>query len=135
MSNEEKEVWQRLVDDSFKRFKQVIRDGRSVFADDADKLDQLATGQIYTAAEAKDHGLIDEIGFLDDAIKKAMDLAALTEHNSKAIRYKPKLSFMDALLESRATPNKLSTETIAETITKMATPRVYLLCPYVPPMP
>ncbi|MDR1140794.1 MAG: signal peptide peptidase SppA [Planctomycetaceae bacterium] len=133
MSNEEKEIWQRLVDDSFKRFKQVIRDGRNAFAEDAedaDKLDQLATGQIYTATEAKEQGLIDEIGFLDDAIKRAMDLAALTESNSKAIRYKPKLSFMDALLESRATPAKFSAETIAE----MATPRVYLLCPYVPPI-
>ncbi|MDR3197703.1 MAG: signal peptide peptidase SppA [Planctomycetaceae bacterium] len=131
MSDEEKEVWQRLVDNSFERFKQVIRDGRNVFANDADKLNRLATGQIYTATEAKDNGLIDEIGFLDDAIKKAMSLAALTENNSKAIRYKPKLSFMDALLESRTTPNKFGAETIAE----IATPRVYLLCPFVPPIP
>ncbi|MDR2115470.1 MAG: signal peptide peptidase SppA [Planctomycetaceae bacterium] len=130
MSDEEKEVWQRLVDDSFARFKQVIRDGRDVFANDAEKLDQLATGQIYTATEAKDNGLIDEIGFLDDAIKKAMSLAGLTEHNSKAIRYKPKLGFMDALLESRTTPPQFRAETIVE----IATPRVYLLCPYVPPM-
>ncbi|MDR2757562.1 MAG: signal peptide peptidase SppA [Planctomycetaceae bacterium] len=131
MSNEEKEVWQRLVDNSFERFKQVIRDGRSVFANDAEKLDKLATGQIYTAMEAKDNGLIDEIGFLDDAIKKAMSLAALSESNSKAIRYKPKLSFVDAILESRTTPNKFSAETIAE----ITTPRVYLLCPFVPPLP
>ncbi|MDR2705417.1 MAG: signal peptide peptidase SppA [Planctomycetaceae bacterium] len=131
MSDKEKEVWQRLVDDSFKRFKQVIRDGRSVFANDAEKLDQLATGQIYTAAEAKEHGLIDEIGFLDDAIKKAMDLAVLTENNSKAIRYKPKLSFMDALLESRAKTNPFDAKTLAE----ITTPRVYLLCPYVTPIP
>ncbi|MDR0336988.1 MAG: S49 family peptidase, partial [Planctomycetaceae bacterium] len=89
------------------------------------------TGQIYTATEAKENGLIDEVGFLDDAIKKAMDLAALTEDNSKAIRYKPKLSFMDALLESRAKTNPFDTKTLAE----ITTPRVYLLCPYVTPMP
>ncbi|MDR1964776.1 MAG: signal peptide peptidase SppA [Planctomycetaceae bacterium] len=130
MSDEEKEVWQRLVDDSFGRFKQVIRDGRSVFGEDAEKLDQLATGQIYTAAEAKEHGLIDEIGFLDDAIKKAMDLAALTENNSKAIRYKPKLGLMEVLLEGRA-----KKEIGVETLIEAATPRVYLLCPYVPPIP
>jgi protease-4 len=130
MSDEEKGIWQRLVDDSFNRFKQVIRDGRKVFADDPDKLDQLATGQIYTATEAKKNGLIDEIGFIDDAVKKAIELAALTENNSKVIRYKQKLGVMETLLESRSNSKRFGVETLAD----VTTPRVYLLSPYVLPI-
>ena len=129
MSDEERMIWQHLIDDNFDRFKKIIREGREAFANKPEELDKLATGQVYTANEAVSYQLIDKIGFLDDAIDRAGELADLGD-NYRAIRYKPKLSFMEALLESRS-PNKLLS---GKTLTEITTPRIYLICPHVVPI-
>jgi len=129
MTDEERALWQCLIDDSFDRFKKIIREGREVFANNPEALDKLATGQIYSANEAVAHKLVDTIGFLDDAIDRAGELADLGNYY-KVIRYKPKLSVMEALLESRA-PNELWS---GKTLSKVTTPQIYLLCPYVVPV-
>jgi protease-4 len=130
MSEEERAIFQHLIDDNFDRFKEIIRKGRKEFADNPEKLDDLATGQIYTANEAKENKLIDEIGFLDDAVERAGRLAGMDERDYKVIQYKPKLSFMDTLLEARG-PNKLLSK---KTLSEITTPKVYLICPYVLPV-
>jgi len=130
MSEEERVLWQRLIDDNFDRFKKIIREGRGEFANNPAELDKLATGQVYTANEAVANKLIDKIGFLDDAIEQAGLLARLDERDYKVIQYKPKLDFMEMLLESRA-PNKLLS---GKTLSDMTTPKVYLICPHVIPV-
>jgi hypothetical protein len=51
------------------------------------------------------------------------------EDDYKVIRYTPKLSALDTLLEARS-PNKLlSTKTVSE----ITTPKIYLMYPYVLP--
>ena len=130
MTDEEKVVWERLIDDNFNRFKEVIREGREEFAKDPASLDKLATGQIFTATEAEANHLIDHIGFLDDAVAAAMNRAGLDEKNSKAIKYRPKLKFLDVLLEARTPDNILGKKTLLD----LTTPRLYLLCPNVLPI-
>jgi protease-4 len=130
MSEDERAIWQNLVDDNFDRFKQIIREGRKEFANNPEELDKLATGRIYTANEAVAHKLIDEIGYLDDAVKRAGRLANMVERDYKVIQYKPKLAMIDALLEGRA-PNKLLSE---KTLSGVTTPKVYLIYPYVFPV-
>lgn len=43
---------------------------------------KLADGGIFTAQEAKRYELIDEIGYLEDAVKKAAQLAALSDYRT-----------------------------------------------------
>jgi protease-4 len=50
---------------------------------------QLADGGIYTAQEAKHYGLVDEIGFLEDATKKAATLANLSSDYQVVIYERP----------------------------------------------
>ena len=131
ISEEERAIWQHLINDNFARFKQIIREGRKGFAEVPEELDKLATGQIYTANEAVANKLIDRIGFLEDAVEQAGKLAKLDEQDDyKVIQYRPKLSAFDALLEARS-PNKLlSTKTVSE----ITTPKIYLIYPYVLPV-
>ena len=126
MSEEERGIWQNLIDDNFDRFKQVIMEGRERFANNPEELDKLATGQVYTANEAVANHLIDKIGYLDDAVKQAGKLARIDDRDYKVIQYKPKFSMMDVLLEVR-TPNKLFN---AKALFEITTPKVYLICPY-----
>ena len=130
MSEEERVIWQNLIDDNFDRFKQVIREGRKKLANNPEELDKLATGQVFTAKSAVENGLIDKIGYLDDAVKQAGKLANTDERDYKVVQYKPKLSMMDVLLEVRS-PNKLLSEKVLYEVT---TPKVYLICPYTLPV-
>jgi len=130
MTEEERAIWQNLIDDNFDRFKQIIREGRKEFANNPEELDKLATGRVFTANEAAAHKLLDEIGFLDDAVARVGRLANMLERDYKVIQYEPKLSVINALLEGRA-PNKLWSE---KTLSEITTPKVYLIYPYVFPV-
>ena len=130
MTEEERIIWQRLIDENFERFKKTIVENRKTVLDE-NKVAQIATGQIYTANEAISHRLIDRLGFLDEAVERASRLANLDKNTYKVIEYGPRLSFMESLLESRSigflpVGNWLTGKTLPE----FTTPRVYLLCPY-----
>lgn len=127
---EEREIWQTLVDDGFERFKTVIREGRRRFSEAPDELDKLATGRVFTAKEAKENGLIDKIGFLEDAVDEAIKRAGILEQDCKVIKYKPKLGVFETLLEGRMQKPLMS----AETLTELTTPKVLLLCPHTVPI-
>lgn len=98
MTEEEKQIFQELVDESFNRFKGIIRSGRPKFAKDPGALDALATGQVYTAEQALKSGLIDRIGFLDDAVERAIELAGLDRGDVTVVEYKPLPTLTSLLL-------------------------------------
>ncbi|MDR1480921.1 MAG: signal peptide peptidase SppA [Planctomycetaceae bacterium] len=130
LSEDERKIWQKLVDDNFAQFKSVIREGRKNFDQNPEELDKIATGQVYNATEAKDNGLIDEIGFIDDAIEKAISLTGLSEFDVKTIKYKPKIAFLGTLMENRFNANPID----AKAVSNLTTPQVYLIMPQVLPV-
>ncbi|MDR2642984.1 MAG: signal peptide peptidase SppA [Planctomycetaceae bacterium] len=130
LGEEERKVWQKLVDESFAQFKAVIRNGRKNFEESPELLDKLATGQVYNAMEAEENGLIDKIGYIDDAIDRAISLAGVSEFDMKVFKFKPKSVFLEKLLESNSSVNPIGTETISD----LTTPKVYLIMPQVLPV-
>lgn len=71
----------------------------------------LANGKVYTAAEALNLRLVDEIGYLDDAIREAQRRA--DAFDAKVIRYSRPFNPLALLeVELRAPGLKLDTETI-----------------------
>jgi protease-4 len=74
VSDEERKIFQDMIDSMYGRFVGVVAEGRKM---DPERVRQLADGRIYTSKEAKDAGLIDQIGYLDDAFKQARTLANL----------------------------------------------------------
>ncbi len=131
MSEDEKKVWQALIDDSFKHFKAIVREGRPQFAAKPEELDAIATGQIYTATQALDNGLIDKIGFVDEAIEHAMTAAGLNSNNCKVVKYTSVKGLVDILLEGRSE----ETATKAALFNMLATPQPYYLMPGALPSP
>ena len=75
VTEEERRIFQGLIDSFHARFIHVIDEGRSEL--DRDTIQRLADGRILTAQQAKDAGLIDRIGYLDDAIALAKEEAGL----------------------------------------------------------
>ncbi len=74
VSAEEKKIFQAMIDSLYGRFVGVIADERKM---SLERVRQFADGRIYTSQEAKDAGLIDDIGYLDDAFVQARKLANL----------------------------------------------------------
>jgi protease-4 len=69
-------VFKRLLNSAHTRFVEVVAQGRaSVLSEDEVKA--LASGDIFTASEAEANKLIDQVGYLGDAIDKAADLAGV----------------------------------------------------------
>ena len=74
MTPEEEEVMQQMIDEYYEQFVDVVSEGRGL---SKEAIRDLATGQLYSGARAKELGLIDELGDLDTAIDLALELAGL----------------------------------------------------------
>jgi protease-4 len=86
---EEREIVQRIVGQLYERFLEVIREGRPGI--DRQQLKQVADGRILSSREALKAGLVDQIGYLDEAIEVAKQLAGLP--SARVIIYQPPLSY------------------------------------------
>ncbi|RLB63447.1 MAG: signal peptide peptidase SppA [Deltaproteobacteria bacterium] len=67
---------QGLIDDVHQQFVEAVSDGRHM---SIDRLQPFVDGRIFTGRQAKDIGLIDELGTLNDAIKYAAKVAGIDE--------------------------------------------------------
>lgn len=70
----DKKVLQAFVDSSYDRFVKVVARGRHM---NEEQVRKLADGRIYDGAQAKENGLVDQIGYPDQALralKKEKDL-------------------------------------------------------------
>jgi protease-4 len=76
-SEEERGILQAMIDEMYERFLSVIVEGRPGL--EADTIRRLADGRVYTAKQAVEYGLADEIGYLNDAFARAKELAGLTD--------------------------------------------------------
>ena len=65
-------------------------------------MSEVKTGQIFTAKQALRLGLIDKLGYLEDATKRVAELAALDDGKYRVIRYQQPSSFLDGLLGGQA---------------------------------
>lgn len=74
LAPEEKALFQNIIDTLDGRFVGLVADERKL---PRDTVKRLADGRIYTSQQAQDAGLIDGIGYLDDALEQAKKLANL----------------------------------------------------------
>jgi protease-4 len=126
MSEEDRKLLQALVDDSFVRFKSIVASGRPKFKDDEAALDAVATGQIFAANDALAKGLVDKIGFIEDAVARAAELANLGTSEVRCIKYdRPPTLFGSAFGASAASRSTAAADLSA--LFDLATPRAYYL--------
>jgi protease-4 len=126
LAAKERKILQGLVDDMFVRFKEIVKQGRPKLADD--QIEKVATGQIFTAKQALEAGLVDRLGFLEDAIDRAVELAGLTKENARVVKYSRPRGLLEDVLGDTGPGARLSFEAFAE----MTTPRAWYLCSWWP---
>lgn len=131
MTPEERELIMSHINDMFKRFKDIVKEGRPHFAENPDELDKLATGEIFTADKALENKLIDKIGFQEEAIDRALELASLNKDKTKIVKFKKPISFSDSLLSGRA-PSGHGSSSPLTNLLELSIPRPWYLCTSLP---
>ncbi|HAA67825.1 MAG TPA: signal peptide peptidase SppA [Planctomycetaceae bacterium] len=130
LSDEHRSILQAQVDELFSRFKFVVRGGRPALRDDPEQLNRIATGEVFTANQALDHGLIDKIGFLEDAIERASQLANLKSNQFQVVQYQRPGSLFNLIGMARTEPASATLQTLLDPLT----PRAYFLFTNLPPL-
>jgi len=95
---EEREKEQALLDSFYDRFVELVADARQM---PPEQVRELATGELFTATQARERGLIDELGDLDTAIDMAQTLADMPERRISYVR--PHRGLRERLLSNTAT--------------------------------
>jgi protease-4 len=89
LTEEEKKIFQDVIDEMYNKFLDVVYKKRKDSLS-FEELKKIADGRIYTATQAHELKLIDEIGYFDSALKKALSMANLKEAKVIAYTYYPK---------------------------------------------
>jgi protease-4 len=131
MTDEEQKLLQALVDESFTEFKAIVASGRPKFKDDPAALDAVATGQIFTAKQALVHGLVDKIGYLEEAVARVLELTGEAEENVQCVEYEEQPTLVDAIVGARAGSSLRGGIDLA-TLIDLASPRAYYLWSWLP---
>ncbi|MBM7096430.1 MULTISPECIES: signal peptide peptidase SppA [Alteribacter] len=66
MTDDERQILQDLIDESYERFVDIISEGRDM---PRDQVEELADGRIYSGNQAYEADLVDGLGDLDDVIE------------------------------------------------------------------
>jgi len=101
---------QELVNTSFARFAQVVAEGRDAY-DSADAVmnAQFGDGRVMLGVQAHDYGLVDQLGYFDDAVKYAIAQAGLRRAN--VIRYRRAFRLSDIFMALSSDPPQLRLDT------------------------
>ena len=93
-SERERFILQSGVDSTYLNFKRMVAAGRNMTVE---QVEEIAQGRIWIGAKAKEIGLVDEIGGIDEAIKGAVELSGLKAYEiSEYPKQKP--SILDGII-------------------------------------
>lgn len=88
MTDEERNILQTMINNSYEGFVKVISDGRKI---PIDQVKKLADGRIYDGRQAKELNLIDGFGYLDDVIANMRK--DLHQKDAQVVRYTESFGF------------------------------------------
>jgi protease-4 len=79
MTDYERMLMQNSVEESYDTFISKVADGRNLTKDQVDEIGQ---GRVWSGENAKEIGLVDEFGGLDDAINMAAEIAGIEDYRT-----------------------------------------------------
>ncbi|MBS3783723.1 MAG: signal peptide peptidase SppA [Anaerolineae bacterium] len=98
MTEEEREIWQEILDQIYEDFVAVVAEARNLPRED---VREIADGSIFTGRQAQELGLVDEVGTRQDAIDKAAELATI-EGEPRVIELRSQPTFLDMVYSFQA---------------------------------
>ncbi|MGB2769696.1 MAG: signal peptide peptidase SppA [Candidatus Zixiibacteriota bacterium] len=97
MTKRERESLQSVVDDTYDQFVDVVAESREM---EREEVVKIADGSIFTGRQARELGLVDKLGNLQDAIGIAGEMVGMEEYPKTIKERKKKISWFDVLTQS-----------------------------------
>ena len=116
MSEEEKKLLQGVLDSVHEQFIRAVAEGRNL---PVEKVRELADGRIFSGEQARELGLVDELGNLEDTLALAATLAGIRGEPEIMYPEKKRFSLFDLLLQE-------SVSRIVESLRESAPPLNFL---------
>jgi protease-4 len=98
---EDEALWQTIIDEAYAEFVRIVADGRKM---SEESVREIADGRICTGKQAQSLGLVDQLGYLPDAIDRAAELGGISGE-PRVIEYKYGGGFFEALGSALYRPN------------------------------
>lgn len=95
LTDYEKSIIQYSVEEGYESFTRKAAEGRNM---SVEKLREVASGRVWSGLEAKDRGLVDVMGGLDEAVAIAAGKAGLEKDDYRLRYYPEKKGFLEELL-------------------------------------
>jgi protease-4 len=125
VSETDKKLWMEILDETLDRFLEVIGGSRKAL--DLKKIREMATGQVFTAKQAKERKLIDQIGFLDDSVQSLKERLKLA--SARVVSYEAPPNFLERLVSSSESARA---EARWNALLEASVPRAYYLLTTLP---
>jgi protease IV len=96
---------QALIDETYGKFKNVVRTGRAAAHDKngvegkalADGWESLADGRVLSGQQALDNGFVDQLGDFNDAVKRTKQISGLGDTDVNLVEYRERYDISDFL--------------------------------------
>jgi protease-4 len=135
ITDEEKQMVQDLINETFGRFKDIVAEGRTQAYKQnnqqgqklTSKWEDYADGRVLSGTEAYKLGFVDELGNFEVAVKRAKSIAGVLQAN--LIEYQPRVDLSDLFRlfgQSEAKAVKLD---LGVEMPKLEAGRLYFLSP------
>jgi protease-4 len=145
MSPQERHLWQDMIDHAYEEFLTIVHKGRgdklkfglreeipdekrtipgAAPGEKVDYVRRLADGGVFTSDNALKYGLVDQIGYLDDAIAAAANQAGLGR-DYQVVTYKRPRTWLDFVLGTDASASSFDPAKLADGVM----PRIWYLMP------
>lgn len=93
MTEEEREYWQAVINETYEGFVGIVAEGRDL---PVDEVREVADGRVVLGADAVELGLVDELGYFEDAVAKAGELGGI-EGEPRTIELQPDVGLFESL--------------------------------------
>ncbi len=109
---------QKSLQETYANFTKGVAEGRHMTVEAVDKIGK---GRVWTGAQARELGLVDELGGIDTAVSVAKQLANIPENQSvHLLRFPVEKSFFQQLLERERDQQIRQTQSLDDTLRQLA---------------
>ncbi len=99
MTKTERELLNALIADVQKQFVEAVAEGRNM---DPNKVQEIADGRVFTGAQAKELGLVDDLGNFQDAVQMAKKMVGIKGEVELVYPKRTRMELWDLFLKSAA---------------------------------
>jgi len=130
-TDEDRAALMTMLDAAYHTFRERVSKGRGRTITTVEQLDAVASGAIFTADQALLSGLVDRVGYLDDAIAEAEKKAGLPAGAAAVVRLDAPLTLFGGLWAEGPVRGRsddvLDADRIRSFVNDLASPRVMYL--------